>query len=208
MIPRPHPSVSPPAIREHAGAAGAADRGTPTWWHRSSAWGTCRLPSGMPPCAASRPTRPRRCGDWVGSLRAGSLLGSRTYLSCSWSCKIVLCIMQVRWSGSLESEVSLVRLGRAQQPSAIGRVWSGRTQRSQHWSAAARAHCPLLTTVPGTQVLIISLKAGGVGLNLTAANHVVHYDLWWALLSFLPLPCSQHPLSSRPQVTTTLRVAS
>jgi non-specific serine/threonine protein kinase len=29
------------------------------------------------------------------------------------------------------------------------------------------------------QVLVLSLKAGGVGLNLTAANHVVHYDRWW-----------------------------
>ena len=29
------------------------------------------------------------------------------------------------------------------------------------------------------RVMIISLKAGGVGLNLTAANHVIHYDLWW-----------------------------
>jgi len=27
--------------------------------------------------------------------------------------------------------------------------------------------------------MIVSLKAGGVGLNLTAANHVIHYDLWW-----------------------------
>jgi SNF2 family DNA or RNA helicase/uncharacterized Zn finger protein len=30
-----------------------------------------------------------------------------------------------------------------------------------------------------TRILIVSLKAGGIGLNLTAANHVVHYDLWW-----------------------------
>ena len=29
------------------------------------------------------------------------------------------------------------------------------------------------------QVMIISLKAGGTGLNLTAASAVVHYDLWW-----------------------------
>ena len=28
-------------------------------------------------------------------------------------------------------------------------------------------------------VFILSLKAGGVGLNLTAANHVFHYDRWW-----------------------------
>lgn len=29
------------------------------------------------------------------------------------------------------------------------------------------------------KVFILSLKAGGVGLNLTAANHVIHYDLWF-----------------------------
>lgn len=28
-------------------------------------------------------------------------------------------------------------------------------------------------------ILILSLKAGGVGLNLTAANHVFHFDRWW-----------------------------
>ena len=27
--------------------------------------------------------------------------------------------------------------------------------------------------------MVMSLKAGGVGLNLTAANHVVHFDRWW-----------------------------
>ena len=28
-------------------------------------------------------------------------------------------------------------------------------------------------------ILILSLKAGGVGLNLTAATHVFHFDRWW-----------------------------
>ncbi|MFD0488068.1 helicase-related protein [Saccharopolyspora spinosporotrichia] len=28
-------------------------------------------------------------------------------------------------------------------------------------------------------VLVVSLKAGGTGLNLTRATHVVHYDRWW-----------------------------
>ena len=28
-------------------------------------------------------------------------------------------------------------------------------------------------------ILVLSLKAGGTGLNLTAANHVIHYDRWW-----------------------------
>lgn len=27
--------------------------------------------------------------------------------------------------------------------------------------------------------LILSIKAGGVGLNLTSANHVIHFDRWW-----------------------------
>lgn len=31
----------------------------------------------------------------------------------------------------------------------------------------------------GPGVLLLSLRAGGTGLNLTAANHVVHLDRWW-----------------------------
>lgn len=31
----------------------------------------------------------------------------------------------------------------------------------------------------GPSALVLSLKAGGTGLNLTAANHVVLYDRWW-----------------------------
>lgn len=30
-----------------------------------------------------------------------------------------------------------------------------------------------------TRAMVLSLKAGGTGLNLTAANQVIHYDLWW-----------------------------
>ncbi len=32
-----------------------------------------------------------------------------------------------------------------------------------------------------TEVFLISLKAGGVGLNLTGADVVIHYDPWWNL---------------------------
>ncbi|GAF09499.1 helicase [Paenibacillus pini JCM 16418] len=31
----------------------------------------------------------------------------------------------------------------------------------------------------GPSFFVLSLKAGGVGLNLTRANHVMHYDRWW-----------------------------
>jgi SNF2 family DNA or RNA helicase len=34
-------------------------------------------------------------------------------------------------------------------------------------------------TEPSERVFLLSLKAGGTGLNLTAASHVVHFDLWW-----------------------------
>jgi SNF2 family DNA or RNA helicase len=29
------------------------------------------------------------------------------------------------------------------------------------------------------KMFLLSLKAAGTGLNLTAASHVIHYDLWW-----------------------------
>jgi len=37
-------------------------------------------------------------------------------------------------------------------------------------------------TLPGRRsraFFVLSLKAGGAGLNLTAASHVVHFDRWW-----------------------------
>jgi SNF2 family DNA or RNA helicase len=43
------------------------------------------------------------------------------------------------------------------------------------FQAANNGHQP--TDSP--RVFILSLKAGGTGLNLTAANHVFHFDRWW-----------------------------
>ena len=31
----------------------------------------------------------------------------------------------------------------------------------------------------GPPIFVLSLKAGGFGLNLTQARHVFHYDRWW-----------------------------
>jgi SNF2 family DNA or RNA helicase len=62
---------------------------------------------------------------------------------------------------------------------------------------AARLGCPVLYLHGGTSkkqrdamvaafgeltepaIFLLSLKAGGTGLNLTAANHVIHIDRWW-----------------------------
>ena len=32
---------------------------------------------------------------------------------------------------------------------------------------------------PDIKIFLISLKAGGTGLNLTGADMVIHYDPWW-----------------------------
>ena len=37
----------------------------------------------------------------------------------------------------------------------------------------------LFASDPGRRVLVASLRAGGVGLNLTAASVVFHFDRWW-----------------------------
>ena len=34
-------------------------------------------------------------------------------------------------------------------------------------------------TKPQVKTMLLSLKAGGTGLNLTQASNVIHYDLWW-----------------------------
>ena len=34
-------------------------------------------------------------------------------------------------------------------------------------------------TDPTIPIFLISLKAGGTGLNLTGADYVIHYDPWW-----------------------------
>ena len=31
----------------------------------------------------------------------------------------------------------------------------------------------------GPSLFVLSLKAGGTGLNLTRASHVIHFDRWW-----------------------------
>ena len=47
-------------------------------------------------------------------------------------------------------------------------------------TARARPHGrPLPDRRDGRPVFILSLKAGGTGLNLTRANHVFHFDRWW-----------------------------
>jgi len=45
--------------------------------------------------------------------------------------------------------------------------------------AKRRGMVDAFQTESGPPFFILSLKAGGTGLNLTAASHVVHFDRWW-----------------------------
>ena len=44
---------------------------------------------------------------------------------------------------------------------------------------ARKARVEAFQHLTGPAFFIISLRAGGVGLNLTAASHVIHFDRWW-----------------------------
>ena len=48
-----------------------------------------------------------------------------------------------------------------------------RTGRAIPWCAGA------VVTADRPPFFVLSLKAGGTGLNLTAASHVIHFDRWW-----------------------------
>jgi hypothetical protein len=43
----------------------------------------------------------------------------------------------------------------------------------------ALEHIDAFTRAPGFRVLLLSPLAAGAGLNITAANHVIHYGRWW-----------------------------
>ncbi|MDD4169680.1 MAG: DEAD/DEAH box helicase [Desulfotomaculaceae bacterium] len=55
----------------------------------------------------------------------------------------------------------------------------GGTARKQRDDMIARFQETPRSDRAACNVFILSLKAGGLGLNLTAANHVFHFDRWW-----------------------------
>lgn len=52
-----------------------------------------------------------------------------------------------------------------------------------------------------TPVFLISLKAGGVGLNLTGADVVIHYDPWWNLAAQNQATDRAHRIGQEKRVT-------
>jgi len=63
----------------------------------------------------------------------------------------------------------------------LGTVF-GRKGLVLHGGTAVKKRERLVAEFQGDEYIpyfILSVKAGGVGLNLTAANHVIHFDRWW-----------------------------
>ncbi len=80
----------------------------------------------------------------------------------------VLCFTQFAEWGTLLLPYLTRRYGR--EP-----LWlHGGTQRKKRDAMVAAFH-----EVDGPPIFLLSLKAGGTGLNLTAASHVIHLDRWW-----------------------------
>ena len=59
-----------------------------------------------------------------------------------------------------------------------------------------------------TPVFLISLKAGGTGLNLTGADVVIHYDPWWNLAVQNQATDRAHRIGQTRQVTVIKLIAA
>ncbi|MBV9660126.1 MAG: DEAD/DEAH box helicase [Acidimicrobiales bacterium] len=80
----------------------------------------------------------------------------------------VLCFTQFAAWGNLLATYLQARFG-------VDCLWlHGRVRRPAREEMVQRFSEP-----GGPPVFLISLKAGGTGLNLTAASHVIHLDRWW-----------------------------
>jgi len=58
----------------------------------------------------------------------------------------------------------------------------GRPGLALHGDTAVKSRNAMVRAFQGDETIpffVLSLKAGGSGLTLTAASHVVHFDRWW-----------------------------
>ncbi|MBL8787908.1 MAG: DEAD/DEAH box helicase [Deltaproteobacteria bacterium] len=79
-----------------------------------------------------------------------------------------LVFTQYREMGNILEKVLTERIGR---PIPFLHGGLSRTQRDEMVQT--------FQTPAGPPIMVVSLRAGGTGLNLTRANHVFHYDRWW-----------------------------
>src|SRR5262249_24624769 len=86
-------------------------------------------------------------------------------------------------AGGGERALWVLRFGEAPEPLAAflaqifgrpGLVLTGETPGRSRAGLVAR-----FQEDDAVPFLVLSVKAGGTGLNLTAASHVIHFDRWW-----------------------------
>jgi len=118
----------------------------------------------------SRPELPMTGGELVQSARSGKSIrlmemleeilaaGDRALIFTQYRQMGHLLVSMIR--GELDTEALFLHGGtpQARRDALVDRFQSGD---------------------PVAPIFVLSLKAGGVGLNLTSANHVFHYDRWW-----------------------------
>ena len=83
-----------------------------------------------------------------------------------------------RGQGARLHAVPRLRPARA-APRAAARRRASASSTAASTRASGRTCWPSFATEEGPTVLVISIRAGGRGLNLPAANHVIHFDRWW-----------------------------
>ena len=113
-----------------------------------------------------RPTRPTT-GRWPGG-RASWPASRRSSTRCSRPASGSSC-SPTSPSGARSWPTTSPRSPACRSPATTA-AWPAAP--GTGWSRSSRR-----ATGPGA--LVLSLKAGGTGLNLTAASHVVLYDRWW-----------------------------
>ncbi|MGH8999109.1 MAG: DEAD/DEAH box helicase, partial [Acidimicrobiia bacterium] len=108
-------------------------------------------------------------GSRLGGARSGKLARlEETLEEITASGERALCFTQFAQMGSLLCGHLEARLG-----SGVPFLHGGVAKRARDQMVAE------FQSDGGPPLLLLSLKAGGVGLNLTAANHVIHFDRWW-----------------------------
>ncbi len=105
--------------------------------------------------------------EYVGSMRSLASL-SLIPLKASTHCCSQPCMLLTLWCHGTQVGIRCVRLEGSMSMEARDRMISA------------------FTNEPGVTVFLMSLKAGGVALNLTAASHVMLMDPWCACLTILP----------------------
>ena len=128
----------------------------------------------VPACASSRSATTRRSGSATAAGPRPTAASSRACASSPRRSprkqEKVLVFTQFR-----EMTAPLAALPRRR---VFGRA-GPRAARRDAGQASARSSCGASRRTRRVPFFVLSLKAGGTGLNLTAASHVIHFDRWW-----------------------------